>query len=161
MNEKSVYERMSDKQFLKYLRYVWDIIVPKFPNWEYTDAEDFDYFLKIGRYATEQKKIAAPIGGSLSRLDIEYLFYCLKKSDFESGNIVRPTLEQTSIDYVTEERQLVRYTRSSSIDTYLGETLTGGYLFILKEENVIDPWEWDIIDEDITDSDLRDDWFDV
>jgi hypothetical protein len=159
MNEKSVYERMPDKAFLKYLRYVWDIISPEFPNWYYTDADDFVYFLKGGTII--EKKIAAPIGGNLSRLDIEYLFYSLKKSNLESGDIVRPTLEDTNIDYVTEEKELRRYTRSGSIETYLGDTLTNGYLQNLKEEQVIDPWDWEITDEDTFDSDLKDDWFDV
>jgi hypothetical protein len=159
MNEKSVYERMPDKAFLKYLRYVWDIISPEFPNWYYTDADDFVYFLKGGTII--EKKIAAPIGGNLSRLDVEYLFYCLKKSNLESGDVVRPTLEDTNIDYVTEEKELRRYTRSGSIETYLGDTLTNGYLQNLKEEQVIDPWDWEITDEDTFDSDLKDDWFDV
>jgi len=159
MNEKSVYERMPDKAFLKYLRYVWDIISPEFPNWYYTDADDFVYFLKGGTII--EKKIAAPIGGNLSRLDIEYLFYSLKKSNLESGGVVRPTLEDTNIDFVTEEKELRRYTRSGSIETYLGDTLTNGYLQNLKEEQVIDPWDWEITDEDTFDSDLKDDWFDV
>jgi hypothetical protein len=159
MNEKSVYERMPDKAFLKYLRYVWDIISPEFPNWYYTDADDFVYFLKRGTII--EKKIAAPIGGNLSRLDIEYLFYSLKKSNLESGGVVRPTLEDTNIDFVTEEKELRRYTRSGSIETYLGDTLTNGYLQNLKEEQVIDPWDWEITDEDTFDSDLKDDWFDV
>jgi hypothetical protein len=159
MGEKSVYERMPDKAFLKYLRYVWDIISPEFPNWYYTDADDFVYFLK-GEPIIE-KKIAAPIGGNLSRLDVEYLFYSLKKSNLESGGVVRPTLEDTNIDFVTEEKELRRYTRSGSIETYLGDTLTNGYLQNLKEEQVIDPWDWEITDEDTFDSDLKDDWFDV
>ena len=161
MDEKSVYERMPDKAFLKYLRYVWDIISPEFPNWYYTDAEDFVYILKGGRIIGLEKKIAAPIGGKLSRLDIEYLFYCLKKSNLESGDIVRPTLENTNIDYITEEKEFRRYTRSGSVESYLGDTLTGGYLFILKETQVIDPWEWNITDEDTFDAELKDDWFDV
>jgi hypothetical protein len=159
MNEKSVYERMPDKAFLKYLRYVWDIISPEFPNWHLTDADDFVYFLKGGTII--EKKIAAPIGGNLSRLDVEYLFYGLKKSNLESGDVVRPTLEDTNIDYVTEEKELRRYTRSGSIETYLGDTLTNGYLQNLKEEGVIDPWYWEITDEDTFDAELRDDWFDV
>ena len=158
MGEKSVYERMPDKAFLKYLRYVWDIISPEFPNWHLTDADDFVYFLKGGTII--EKKIAAPIGGNLSRLDIEYLFYSLKKSNLESGDVVRPTLEDTNIDYVTEEKELRRYIRSGTIETYLGDTLTNGYLQNLYEEQVIDPWGWEITDEDTFDAELRDDWFD-
>jgi hypothetical protein len=156
--EKSKLENMSDGSLLKYVRYVEDVVKDEFSNWYSVDIDDF--FNYVFNTPVIETKISGPVG-SLSRLDIEYIFYVLKNSALEAGSLIRPKLSETPIDYVTAEKVFIRYTRSGSIQTYLGNDLTNGYLFYLKEEGDFDPWSWEVIDEDMRDSSINDEWFDV
>ena len=156
--ENSKFENMSDGSLLKYVRYVENVVKDKFSNWHYVDIDDF--FNYVIYTPVIETKISGPVG-SLSRLDIEYIYYVLKNSALEAGSLIRPKLSETPIDYVTAEKVIIHYTRSGSIQTYLGDDLTNEYLLILKEEEDFDPWSWEVTDEDIRDSSINDDWFDV
>lgn len=156
--ENSKFENMSDGSLLKYVRYVEDVVKDKFSNWHYVDIDDF--FNYVIYTPVIETKISGPVG-SLSRLDIEYIYYVLKNSALEAGSLIRPKLSETPIDYVTAEKVIIHYTRSGSIQTYLGDDLTNEYLLNLKEEEDFDPWSWEVTDEDIRDSSINDDWFDV
>ena len=156
--ENSKFENMSDGSLLKYVRYVENVVKDKFSNWHYVDIDDF--FNYVIYTPVIETKISGPVG-SLSRLDIEYIYYVLKNSALEAGSLIRPKLSETPIDYITAEKTYIKYTRSGSIQTYLGDDLTNEYLLILKEEDDFDPWSWEVTDEDIRDSSINDEWFDV
>jgi hypothetical protein len=148
--ERSGFERLSDANFKKYIAYFNKIT----KDMEYRDLDDFYQ----GIMFTDPDlitKIGSPVGiRELSRLDIEYLYYYL-----ETGN--RPQLETKTVGYVTEERKKVRYTRTGDILTYAIDAVDESYLNTLKNEEQIDPWEWDMTDEDERDSDIIDDWFEA
>jgi hypothetical protein len=148
--EKSGFERLSDANFEKYMTYFNKIT----KDIEYRDLDDF-YNEIMYVHPELTTKIGSPVGiRELSRLDIEYLYSYLE-------NKRRPRLESMTVGYVTEERKLVRYTRTGDIETYAIDDVNESYLNTIKNEDQIDPWEWEITDEDERDSDMRDDWFEV
>ena len=73
----------------------------------------------------------------------------------------RPKLSEVSVDWVTEEKVKITYTRTGDIETYIPDNIDGSYLQTLKSDDFINPWDWDITDEDSYDSDIYDDYFDV
>jgi len=147
--ENSVLERLSDDQFNKYMAYFNKIT----QDMSYSDLDDFYQAIMYNEQLSNKLRI--PVGiRELSRLDIEYLYYYL-----ETGR--RPQLETKTVGYVTEERKKVRYTRTGDILTYAIGAVDENYLSTLKSEDQIDPWEWDITDEDERDGDIIDDWFEA
>jgi hypothetical protein len=148
--ERSGFERLSDANFKKYITYFNKIT----KDMEYSDLDDFYQWIM---YTSSDltTKIGSPVGiRELSRLDIEYLYFYL-----ETGR--RPQLESKTVNFVTEERIKVRYTRTGDIETYAIGAVDENYLSTLRSEDQIDPWEWDTTDEDERDSDLLDDWFEA
>lgn len=157
----SIFENLSDEQLIKYLKYIHskiDIVDSYYNSLEtfYTDLQD-------GRGGKEKQIILSPLGKStLDRLDIEYLYELLLNNDSESlneGNLDRPQLKTQTVEFVTEERQWVRYTREEDVETYAD--LTSEYLYELRSQDEIEPWDWEITDEDLRDSDTDDWWFEV
>ena len=157
----SIFENLSDEQLIKYLKYVHSKI--EFIGMYYNSLETFYIDLQDRRGGKEKQIILSPLGKSrLDRLDIEYLYELLLNNDSESlneGNLDRPQLKTQNVEFVTEERQWIRYTREEDVQTYTD--LDNDYLYELKSQDEIYPWDWEITDEDIQDSDTDDWWFEV
>jgi len=149
--EQSPFENFSDKQMIKYMRYALPIISELDTQIEY-------FFDEI--YGSVEKQLAAPIGGSLSRLDKEYLFYLyVNNENFDGETINRPTLNERHINFIVKERQITYTTYSEDLSTYVDEYVDQSYLYYLKDNEEIEPWEWDS-DTEYGDSDYIDDEFD-
>ena len=157
----SIFENLSDEQLIKYLKYVHSKI--EFVDSYYNSLETFYIDLQDRRGGKEKQIILSPLGKSrLDRLDIEYLYELLSNNDSESlneGNLDRPQLKTQTVEFVTEERQWIRYTREEDVETYTD--LDNDYLYELKDQDEIYPWDWEITDEDIQDSDTDDWWFET
>jgi len=157
----SIFENLSDEQLIKYLKYVHSKI--EFVDSYYNSLETFYIDLQDRRGGKEKQIILSPLGKSrLDRLDIEYLYELLSNNDSESlneGNLDRPQLKTQNVEFVTEERQWIRYTREEDVETYTD--LDNDYLYELRNHNEIEPWDWEITDEDIQDSDTDDWWFET
>jgi hypothetical protein len=149
--ENSVFETFSDKQMIKYMKYASPILGQLNTNLEVFVDE---------LHGQSEKQLAAPIGGSLSRLDKEYLFYVFTKNDnFNTENIDRPELNEMDIQFIAKERQITYTTYSGTLLTYVSDDVDQGYLYELKNNDEIDPWEWSS-DTDYGDSDYIDDEWD-
>ena len=149
--ENSVFETFSDKQMIKYMKYASPILGQLSLN--------LDVFVDE-IYGQSEKQLAAPIGGSLSRLDKEYLFYVYSKNNnFNTENIDRPKLNEMDIQFIVKERQISYTTHSGTLLTYVSDDVDSGYLYHLKDSDEIDPWEWSS-DTDYGDSDYIDDEWD-
>ena len=150
-------EKFSDNQLIKYMKFVFQSVPGEYLG---GDIDDFYNGLKNEGY---KKKLGAPFGGQFSRFDVEYLYYLLKNNDssnYESGSIDRPTLEDVDIRLNQYERQWVTYTYFGNIDTYLPDDLNGYYLEELRQEDEFDPYNWDV-DTETTDSEVNDSEWDI
>jgi hypothetical protein len=151
----SVFERLSDEQLNKYMKYFDKIVTNRF-----SDMEDF--YQNIIWDEKLSNKLRTPLGiKEIDRLDLEYLYYLLENNPDNGPYLRRPVLNDFTVDFVTEERKRVRYTRTGDIETYVPDSIDGSYLQTLKSDDHIDPWEWDVTDEDERDNDLYEDYFDV
>jgi hypothetical protein len=146
--ENSVFETFSDKQIIKYMKYASPIL-----GQLASDVENFVNEI----YGQSEKQLGAPIGGSLSRLDKEYLFYVFNNNDnFNTENIDRPKLNEMDIQFIVKERQITYTTHSGTLLTYVSDDVDQSYLYELKANDEIDPWDWDA-DTEYGDSDYIDD----
>jgi len=154
----SIFENISDEQLIKYLKYVHSKI-----NFLDDYDDDLHSFYLDFMEDNVRNIILAPLGNKeLDRLDIEYLYELLLNNDSESlneGNLDRPQLKTETIEFVSEERLWVRYTREDDVETYTD--LKQDYLIDLKDAGDIDPWDWEIVDKDHYDGETDDWWFDV
>jgi len=150
--EESKFENFSDKQLIKYMKYVLPIIEP------FWDGDLVGFIDEI--YGPMERQIGGALGGALSRLDKEYLFYLLTNNDgFDDGTINRPRLTERSINFNVRERQIVYTTYTEDLSTYVSEYIDESYLYHLKDTDEIDPWNWES-DSDYGDTDYIDDEFD-
>lgn len=146
--ENSAFETFSDKQMIKYMKYASPILGQLNPHIEVFVNE---------LHGQSEKQLAAPIGGSLSRLDKEYLYYVFSKNDnFNTESINRPELNEMDIQFVVKERQISYTTHSGTLLTYVYDDVDSNYLYELKNNDEIEPWEWDSNTE-YGDSDYIDD----
>ena len=95
--EKSKLETLPDKQLIQYLKYLLKIISDDYTlttlNSFYTLFDDHELY----------SKAKAPIGGSLSRLDIEYIYWILKHNDIDGTNeLTRPNVVMKEVTHVEE-----------------------------------------------------------
>ena len=154
----SIFENFSDEQLIKYLKYVHSKI-----NFLDDYDDDLHSFYLDFMEDNVRNIILAPLGNKeLDRLDIEYLYELLLNNDSESlneGFLDRPQLKTETIEFVSEERLWVRYTREDDVETYTD--LKQDYLIDLKDVGDIDPWDWEIVDKDHYDGETDDWWFDV
>ncbi len=151
----SVFERLSDEQLNKYMKYFNTVVTNSF-----SDMEDF--YQNIIWDEKLSNKLKAPLGiRDIDRLDLEYLYYLLENNPEGGPYLRRPQLNEVSVDHVTEERVRLKYTRTGDIETYVPDSIDNSYLSTIRSDNHIDPWEWDITDRDEYDSDIYDDYFDV
>jgi hypothetical protein len=103
--ENSLFENFSDKHLIKYMKYASPILDQL--------ASDVGNFVN-GIDGQSEKQLAAPIGGSLSRLDKEYLYYVFIKNDnFNTENIDRPELNEMIV--------AVAFNRSSNGEFFSGD----------------------------------------
>lgn len=147
-------ERLNDEQLLKYARYA-EGIVGTINN---TSISDFANEIINTDY---ERKLANPLGGKLTRYDLEYIFYILNYNDLDQGIQDRPQLSDVSVDFVTDERVYVEYTRTGEVESYLDRDLDSGYMYYLQDIGELDPYDWDITGKDEKDWDTRDSWFNV
>jgi len=151
----SVFERLSDEQLNKYMKYFNTVVTNSF-----SDMEDF--YQNIIWDEKQSNKLRAPLGiRNIDRLDVEYLYYLLENNPDNGPYLRRPKLNEVSVDHVTEERVRLKYTRTGDIETYVPDSIDNSYLSTIRSDEYIDPWEWDITDRDEYDSDIYDDYFDV
>jgi hypothetical protein len=150
--ENSVFETFSDKQLIKYMKYAMQFI----DKIDYNDLQNF-YWELDG--TVELKQISAPVGRTLGRLDIEYIYYLIiNNENFEGEGINRPKLEEMEIRFNTKERQIVYTTHTGELLTYVPDDVDQSYLYFLKDNEEIHPWDWES-DTDYGDSDYIDDEF--
>lgn len=159
MAERSKFENMGDPQLRKYAAYVEKVLEGQ---GVLSDINDFYQLITYNRKPSLIKKITSPVGG-LSRTDIEYLFYVIANNFNleDEGTLDRPRLENTTVDFVYDEKVYRRARRTGRVLSYLGSDLTSPYLISLKDEDDIDPWEWSVTDEREDDWDVTDYYFHV
>lgn len=151
--EKSIFENFSDKQLIKYMKYTMQFI----DNIVSDDIQNFYWGLED---TVELKQLSAPVGRTLKRLDIEYIFYLINNNEnFEGESINRPKLEEMEIFFNVKERQIVYTTYTGELLTYVPKDVDQSYLYHLKDIDEISPWDWES-DADYGDSDYIDDEFD-
>ena len=153
---RSVLERLNDEQLNKYMAYFNKLT----QNIEYSDLGTF--YQNITDNEQLKNKIKAPLGiPDLDRLDIEYFYYLLENNPEGGPYDDRPQLEEEEVNWVTKERVYVEKTHTGEFETYLSGSLEGSYLMTLKNEDEIDPWDWDVTDSFEDDGDMIDEWFDI
>jgi len=149
--ENSLFENFSDKHLIKYMKYASPILDQL--------ALDVGNFVN-GIDGQSEKQLAAPIGGSLSRLDKEYLYYVFSyNNNFNTENIDRPKLNEMDIQFIVKERQTSFTTHSGTLLTYVSDDVDQSYLYELKDNDEIDPWDW-VSNTEYGDSDYIDDEWD-
>jgi len=149
-------EKLSDDQLNKYMIYFNKLT----QDIKYGDLDDFYQAIMYDDQLVN--KIKAPLGiDTLDRLDIEYFYYLLKKNGDDGSYVNRPQIDIVELDYVTEEKVYIRYTRTGQIETYLSGDLDSVYLNTIKDGDEIDPWDWDVVDEDVRDSSVNDEYFNI
>jgi hypothetical protein len=138
MEEQSLFEKLSDSQFNKYMKYFFTIV-----DDDFDDIREF-----MGMDLQMYNKIKAPIGRDLDRLDYEYLWYVLihnRRSDILDSNIntIRPQLESKLITYTEEWVANISETRQGELLTYVGDEIDVPYLSVLKGDAWIEPLDWE------------------
>ena len=156
MEEQSIFEKLSDSQFKKYMKYFFTIVDDDFDNIQEFMEMDMSIY----------NKIKAPIAREIDRLDFEYLWYILihnSRSDILNPevNIIRPQLKNKIITYREEWYAKVSETRQSNVPTYIGDEINKPYLSSVKGIDWLETWEWDQIDQEIDYTDFIDDDWDI
>ena len=144
--EKSKLESLPDKQLIQYLKYLLKIISDDYTlttlNSFYTLFDDHELY----------SKAKAPIGGSLSRLDIEYIYWILKHNDIDETNeLTRPNVVMKEVTYIEEYNVVHTTQRSTSLPTYVNKDMTPMYLNNLAINDDIDVFAWDDITTNVSD----------
>jgi hypothetical protein len=153
---RSKFERLSDDQLIRYGKFVLGIL-----NEYEIRHGNLGYFYKtLNESNPASKKILGPFGGSMSRLDIEYLYYVLNNNDFESDTLDRPRLSIGTYDFKMDETVYRTVTLTGDVDSYCPEDVDPQYLDELKDDGVIDPYDWEIRNTQEHDSDITNSWFD-
>ena len=155
--EKSKLEKLSDSAIIRYYNFIYPMVIQS-----YIDSNEIsEFFSKISDNNNLFKKIFTPIAGG-SRMDIEYI-WCLIKNNEEKieGDVInRPENKERTVDYVVEETKYVTDTYSENMSTYLDvDDFDSSYLWSLRENDEIYPWEWTNVDSDIHDSEVTNEEF--
>lgn len=161
MEKNSRLERVSDTQLKKFMKYFNDLDVV-FNNAAYLTIDEFISEVKYDDKL--YKKLVAPLGvNKLSRLDFEYLYYIFKYNDASNPPDVidRPELNSKNVCYISRETHYLEFRREGEIITYIDNDIDSSYLEELRQNDQIYPWDWDVEDEDVIDSDIDDDWFEI
>ena len=161
MEKNSKLERVSDAQLKKFIKYFNDLDVV-FNNASYLTIDEWIDEVKFDDKL--YKKLVAPFGvNEVSRLDFEYLYYIFKYNDATNPPDVidRPELNSKKVCFITRETHYIDYQREKEIVTYIDNDIDIGYLEELRQKDQIHPWDWDIVDEEVIDSNIDDDWFEL
>ena len=144
--EKSKLESLPDKQLIQYLKYLLKII-----SNDYT-LTTLNSFYQLFDDHELYSKAKAPIGGSLSRLDIEYIYWILKHNDIDETNeLTRPNVVMKEVSYIEEYNVIHTMQRSTSLPTYVNKDMTPMYLTNLVINDDIDVFQWDDITTNVSD----------
>lgn len=132
--ERSRFERIPDGPFKKYVDYVLNLIE--------VEDELSSFYELFNPNKTLGKRLNAPLG-SLSRLDIEYLYYYLNYNK-------RPTLKEELIEVMDSGLVVVYQTRVGEVSTYVDidedylQTLyVSGQLDEVDDWKVTEEIDWD------------------
>jgi hypothetical protein len=137
--EKSKLESLPDKQLIQYIKYVLKVL----NNETYNSLSSFYTLFDDHELYSKAK---APIGGSLSRLDIEYIYWILIHNDInETDTIERPTLTTKEVTFVEEFVVPKTIQRSKDIPTYTSDEVGSSYLNQLVMNDEIDIYNWEIV----------------
>lgn len=132
--ERSRFERIPDVPFKKYVDYVLTLIE--------VDDDLSNFYRLFDKNSTLGKKLNTPFG-SLSRLDIEYLYYYLNYDE-------RPTIKEEDAFFEFDEIVTTRVTNQITLPTYVdldeeyiselmfNDELEHGYEWPEAERNYID-----------------------
>jgi hypothetical protein len=155
--EKSKLEKLSDSAIIRYYNFIYPMVIQS-----YIDSNEIsEFFSKISDNNNLFKKIFTPIAGG-SRMDIEYI-WCLIKNNEEKieGDVInRPENKERTVDYVVEETKYVTDTYSENMSTYLDvDDFDSSYLWSLRENDEIYPWEWTNVDSETNDSEVTNEEF--
>jgi hypothetical protein len=152
--EKSKLESLPDKQLIQYLKYLLKII-----SNDYT-LTTLNSFYQLFDDHELYSKAKAPIGGSLSRLDIEYIYWILEHNDInETDTIERPTLTTKEVTLVEEFVVPQTIQRSKDIPTYTSDEIGTPYLNQLMINDEIDVFNWEIVLDQYGDPDHIENYF--
>jgi len=156
--EKSKLEKLSDSAIIRYYNFIYPIMIQS-----YIDSTEISEFSsEILDNNILFKKIFTPIAGG-SRMDIEYIWCLIKYNNEEKieGDVInRPENKERSVEYVVEETLFQQNVYSENVSTYLdGDDSDSSYLWSLRENEEIRPWEWTIVDSDVYDSNVTDEEF--
>ena len=156
--EKSKLEKLSDSAIIRYYNFIYPIMIQS-----YIDSTEISEFSsEILDNNILFKKIFTPIAGG-SRMDIEYIWCLIKYNNEEKieGDVInRPENKERTVDYVVEETKYVTDTYSENMSTYLdGDDFDSSYLWSLRENDEIYPWEWTNVDSETNDSEVTDEEF--
>jgi len=154
--EKSKLEKLSDSAIIRYYNFIYPMVIQS-----YIDSTEISEFSsEISDNNNLFKKIFTPIAGG-SRMDIEYIWCLIKYNNQEKieGDVInRPENKERTVDYVVEETKYVTDTYSENMSTYLDvDDFDSSYLWSLKENDQIYPWEWPNVDSDTYDSEVTND----
>ena len=137
--EKSKLESLPDKQLIQYIKYVLKVL----NNETYNSLSSFYTLFDDHELYSKAK---APIGGSLSRLDIEYIYWIIEHNDTnETDTIERPTLTTKEVTLVEEYVVPQTIQRSKDIPTYTSDEIGTPYLNQLTFNDEIDVYYWEIV----------------
>jgi hypothetical protein len=151
--EKSKLESLPDKQLIQYIKYVLKVLNNETYN---TLSSFYTLFDDHELYG----KAKAPIGGSLSRLDIEYIYWILKHNDIDETNeLTRPNVVMKEVTFVEEFVVPQTIQRSKDIPTYTSDEIGTPYLNQLMVNDEIDVFTWEIVLDQYGDTDHIEDYF--
>ena len=155
--EKSKLEKLSDSAIIRYYNFIYPMVIQP-----YIDSSEISEFSsEISDNNNLFKKIFTPIAGG-SRMDIEYIWCLIKNYEkkIEGDVINRPENKERTVDYVVGETKYVTDTYSENMSTYLdGDDFDSSYLWSLRENDEIYPWEWTNVDSETNDSEVTDEEF--
>jgi len=145
--KKSKLESLPDKQLIQYLKYLLKIL-----SNDYTLTTLNSFYILFNDHEL-YGKAKAPIGGSLSRLDIEYIYWILNHNDIDETNeLTRPNIVMKEVTYIEEYNVVHTTQRSTSLPTYVNKDMTPQYLNNLVFNDDIDVYQWDHITDNVSDN---------
>lgn len=156
--EKSKLEKLSDSAIIRYYNFIYPMVIQTYRG----SSEISEFYPKISYNNNLFKKIFTPIAGG-SRMDIEYIWCLIKYNNEEKieGDVInRPENKERTVEYVVEETKYVTDTYSENMSTYLDvDDFDSSYLWSLRGNDEIYPWEWTNIDSETNDSEVTNEEF--
>lgn len=151
--ERSRLERMPDVPFKKFVDYLLKHIE--------IDDDMSNFYMLFDPNTKLGKILNAPIG-SLSRLDIEYIYWILDNNDtdeLDPDTFERPTLTTKEVTHVEEFVAPKTIQRSKDLPTYVSNEVGSYYLNQLVVNDEIDIFSWEVVFDKEGDIDFIEDYF--